>query len=477
MLRYIFSILVYWSIVYGQLISIQSVPLATGNQFLIYPSKYFGMAGVSVALTDPYESVFINPVSGRFICETTIFCLPTFYKSSDLANFNKSFPIAILHHHGPWYGGLTLSLQELDSQLKNNTLNSPAGQVKLSNSSRKNHYVHLAFGREMIKATTHIGGSFFWSDLNAIDGLGCLYATSTEVDQEGTILDYRVGISHLFDEKHTLEFLLLHHRFNMIHHVIYANWPVLSFWPMDGIDEHKDRTHTWGGHLRYLYPVDGTAWQLATILTLNYKSHPKIPNYELMNIPRDPGNSWAYNIGFGIAKSTDSLSFGIDFIYEPIWSNTWAEANTDTRSTSGKVFHPGDKTVINDFQFYNYYLRAGFSKENRVFGLQMGLAIKSVNYRLKQQDHILERWRSAEESWFEWHFTWGLLLKFSNFNLQYQGMATHGLGKPGIDTGGMRELSYAGIKSDIILAPAGDLTLVETAIITHRFMLSVPLDH
>ena len=30
--------------------------------------------------------------------------------------------------------------------------------------------------------------------------------------------------------------------------------------------------------------------------------HPKIPNYEIMNIPRDPGTSWSYNLGVGIAR-------------------------------------------------------------------------------------------------------------------------------------------------------------------------------
>jgi hypothetical protein len=481
MMRIICSIMFCGHLVMSQLIPIQSVPLATGNQFLIYPAKYFGMAGVSIALTDPYEAAFINPVSGRFIQGTTVFCLPTFYKSTDLAYFNKSFPIAILHKHSTWFSGLTLSLQELNTQLAGETFASSATQSKLSNSSRKNHYVHLFAGGQIINATTYLGGSFFWSDLNAIDGISYLYANSMEVDQEGTILDYRVGIAHEFDKKHSLEFMLLHNRFDMLHRVTYSGWWMWNdsrrdmFWPMDGIEENKDRTHVWGGHVRYLYPVAGTHWQLGSIFTLNYKNHPKIPNYDLMNIPRDPGNSWAYNIGFGIAKAADSLAFGIDFIYEPVWSNTWAEANSDTRSANGRIITMGDKTVINDFQFYNYHLRAGFSNENRVFGMQMGLAIYSVNYRLKQQDYLLERRRSVEESWFEWHFTWGLLLKFSSFNLQYQGMATHGLGRPGVDTGGIREFAYAGIKSDIILAPAGDLTLFETAIYTHRFTLSVPI--
>jgi hypothetical protein len=348
---------------------------------------------------------------------------------------------------------------------------------KLSSGSRKNHYLHLFAGREIIKNSTHLGISFFLCDLNAVDGIDYLYANSSEVIQEGKIHDYRLGLSHVIKKLHTLELLLLHHRFNMTHTVVYPTWRGWedSVWPTDRLEENKDRTHTWGGHLRYLYPIKESSWQVGSIFTMNYKTHPKIPNYDLMNIPRDPGNSYAYNFGFGIAKSSDTLTFGIDCIYEPIWSNTWAEAASATPTVNGKVISPGEKTVNNDFQFYNYHLRTGFSTEGQKFGVQLGMAMSSINYRLKQYDFIVERRRNVEESWFEWHFSWGLLFKFSGFNLHYQGQVINGLGRPGIDMGGRLFLADAAMKSDIILAPAGDITLEETAIITHRFMLVVPL--
>ena len=36
---------------------------------------------------------------------------------------------------------------------------------------------------------------------------------------------------------------------------------------------------------------------LGWVATTNLMSHPKIPNYEIVNIPRDPGRSTAYNVG------------------------------------------------------------------------------------------------------------------------------------------------------------------------------------
>jgi hypothetical protein len=479
--RIIFALFFCLLIANSQLISIKTVPLATGNQFLLYPSQTFGMGGVSIALNDTYGDPFNNPVSGRNIRESSIFCLPTFYKSTAYENFNKSLPVTLLYNSTSWFGGCCLTLQQINNQLENVRNQWPENPQKLSSQSRKNHYLHLLVGREVIKNTTHLGISFFLSDLNAIDGIEYLYANSTDVEQEGKIYDYRLGLSHIFKSQQTVELLLLHHRFTMIHRVVYPTWwgwEDLSrdyIFPMDRIEEHKDRTQTWGGHLRYLYPIKQNRWQLGSIVTMNYKTHPKIPNYDLMNIPRDPGDSYAYNVGFGIAKSTDSLKFGIDMIYEPIWSTTWAEAPSAISTSSGKVISPGAKTVNNDFQFYNYHLRTGFSNEGRVFGIQLGMAMSSINYRLKQQDYVLEQRRNVEESWFEWHFTWGMLFKFSGFNLHYQGMLTHGLGRPGIDMERSMRLSSASMQSDIMLAPAGDLTLVETSTITHRFMVVVPL--
>ena len=67
-------------------------------------------------------------------------------------------------------------------------------------------------------------------------------------------------------------------------------------------------------------PITESGWRVGGTWTVNRKTHPKIPNYEIMNIPRDPGISWAYDFGVGIAKSSGPATFGIDVVVEPIWS-------------------------------------------------------------------------------------------------------------------------------------------------------------
>src|SRR3970282_1491885 len=44
----------------AQLIPVRSVPVAAGDQFLIYPSRNLAMGGVSVALRDPLLDPFVN---------------------------------------------------------------------------------------------------------------------------------------------------------------------------------------------------------------------------------------------------------------------------------------------------------------------------------------------------------------------------------------------------------------------------------
>ena len=61
---------------------------------------------------------------------------------------------------------------------------------------------------------------------------------------------------------------------------------------------------------------------------MNRKDHPKIPNYELQNIPRDPGETWGFELGTGLSKDSGQIEVGLDVVLEPIWSRTWSELDS-----------------------------------------------------------------------------------------------------------------------------------------------------
>jgi hypothetical protein len=333
-------------------------------------------------------------------------------------------------------------------------------------------------GRRVGTGNGAIAASISYADLNAVDGVDLLYALSRSIEQSGRIVDYRIGYYDRAEDGRAIELLVLHNRFDMTHDVTYLDW----IWTdavgqgewNERLEYNPDRTNTWGVHLGYVRPLPGTGWSVGGILTGNRKSHPKIPNYEIMNIPRDPGDSYAYNIGVGLARHDGPVVFGVDVVYEPIWSNTWAEAADTVRTTDGRLLQVGERTVENDFRFSNAHMRMGVARETESYGLQLGLQLYSVSYDLEQDNRVTNVRRDQKESWMEWTPSWGGTLKFPELEIRYLGRFTTGTGRPGVAWTGARGEMLA-LASDFIVAPSGPLTLQDAHVITHQLSVSLPL--
>ena len=52
------------------------------------------------------------------------------------------------------------------------------------------------------------------------------------------------------------------------------------------IEVNEDKTRTVGGHLNWDRDLSAPGWRIGATATVNQKSHPKIPNYQIQNIPR-----------------------------------------------------------------------------------------------------------------------------------------------------------------------------------------------
>ncbi len=476
----------------GQLISLKTVPIATEDQFLIFPSQNLGMGGVSLAVDDPYLDPFINPAKGSRIREARLFATPSFYDVSGDAGLGRALPAGILLSGREWFGGALLSLQQIETARPpfRPIFFSPEGSELLSERSSNNLYAFGMAGTRLPGANASVGASVFWAGLDAVQGVDLLYAGSQSIDQQGHSLDLRLGWYGELSGERTYEVLLLHNRVDMTHDVTYVDWvfrdpvPPDTFGPIEVVPQTRvetnlDRTNTWGLHLGYVQPLGAPGWRIGGILTSNWKSHPKIPNYEIQNIPRDPGDSFGLNFGLGISRSLDETTFGIDLIFEPIWSDTWAEAAVQDTSVSGRVIPVGGKTVENDFSFTNALIRTGFGYRHEVFGFQLGLQVRSYDYELEQIDLIQETKRRQNESWIEWTPTWGLSLTFTEIEVRYQGRVTTGTGQPGtawtpVGFGRLEAAADAGA-SDFIVAPSGPLTLQDASVTAHQFAVSIPV--
>ena len=475
----------------AQLIALKTVPIATDDQFLFFPSKNRGMGSVSIALDDPYLDPFVNPAKGSLIRGSQLFVGPSFYDVSGNGGAGRALPFTVLMAGDRWFGGALLSLQQIDmaQEFFQPILFGPGGAELLSDRSSSNIYADLFLGTRLPGMNATLGAGLFWAGLNAVQGVDVLYAGSQSIEQEGNLLDLRLGLYGELSGGRRYEALVLYNTFDMRHDVTYLDWvwpepPDDTFTPIEPdivtrVEKNVDRTDTWGLHLSYVQPLAAEGWRIGGILTGNWKTHPKIPNYDIMNIPRDPGDSFGMDIGLGISRTLDETTFGLDFILEPIWSNTWAEAEQPDTSVSGVVIPAGGRTVENDFSFTNALIRAGFGYQHEVIGVQLGLQVRSIDYQLRQVDHIQESKRRQDESWLEWTPTWGLSLTFSGIEVAYQGRVTTGTGRPGTAwtleaTDRFAAMEAAGA-ADFIVAPSGPLTLQEASVGAHQFAVIIPI--
>lgn len=475
----------------AQLIGLKTVPVAAGDQFLIFPSSSIGMGGLSIALDDSLLDPFVNPALGASLGPAQAIVSPTLYTVSSNSGTARTLPAGVLFGSSEWFGGGVVAAQQLERGQQF------FGPVPLAETdilppdalrarSAVNKYAFLELGRKLPGGVA-VAGSAFLADLSAVDGVEHLYAMAASIEQSGTMADLRLGLVKDLGAGRRFEAVGLYHRWNVRHDVAYVDWvvvdstPAPDSWPIweqqVRQEVNLDRSNTWGIHLGYRQPIGETGWRVGGILTANRKSHPKIPNYEIMNIPRDPGRSSAFDIGVGLAKATGPTTFGVDVVYEPAWSNTWALAEEPTPTVDGDTLGVGAKTVENDFSFSNATVRMGVSRRVGKGVFQLGLEMRAYEYDLDQWDHVANSTRRQQEQWVEWTPSWGFSWRFSDLELRYFGRVTTGTGRPGVAWNGIaleRAADFAAA-NDILLAPSGPLTLQNVHVVTHQLGVVVPI--
>jgi len=315
-----------------------------------------------------------------------------------------------------------------------------------------------------------------WGDLNSLEGVKLLFPRSPKVLQNGTLADYRLGAVRTMDGDQRLEAVVVRSMFKMrydVAAVVTTGSPQST--PLQFNPEY-DQTNLWGLQLRYTRPL-GTYWRAGALLTANWKDHPKIPNYDLMSIPRDPGTSTAYNLGVGLFRSEEYAFFGVDLVYEPIETETWAEANQATTNFYGKTFSPGTKTVENFFSFSNWIGRIGFRTGKETSAFQFGLQLHSIRYDLEQFNNLQNWKRKQRESWVEWSLSGGYGFSFGPARFLYTALVTIGTGQPTVSSSGWTTTansagSSVGMdRADFLPAPSGSVSVRKGFVWTH--MVSV----
>lgn len=472
---------------HGQVVPVKTVPVASGDQFLLFPSENLAMAGISLALPDTLGGGFVNPALATRLPESFAFGSPTYYGISGDGGSGRALPLGTLFRSGHWVGGGAVAIQELKGAEQEGWPEwdwfSRRPQV-LSEGSSRNLYAFGLLGRRFPELGLTMGFSGLWGDLNALQGVDLLYAGSEGIVQSGNLSDLRFGLTKDWAGSRTLELLVLKSRFRMRHEVTYLDWiwtpgapggETQGTW-MRREEVNLDHTDTWGVHLAYRRPLEAAGWRVAWSLTGNWKDHPKIPNYEIQNIPRDPGDTRAFSAGMGISRAEDPLRVAVEAFLEPIRSHTWAEAGSDTLSVDGSFLPKGAKTVDNEFEFTNVRVQMGASWRFSKATIRGGIQLRSISYDLDQYNFIETRRRTQEESWVEWTPSLGASLDLQGARLQYALLVTTGTGRPGV-AWPPESLAVPTLDSgsNFLLAPQGALTLQEARVATHQLSVVIPI--
>lgn len=473
----------------AQLIPIRTVPVASGDQFRLLPSRTMGMGEVTYAVDDSLSDGWTHPAKGGR-APTAFIGSPTFYDIAQDRGAGRSFPVAGIFSSGAWSGGASLALQQIENTdgatffwggptLDICCVGCCGGPRTLSEIYGRNLYASGYLGRQLGDGPWTVGLGLSLASLDAMDGVDLLYAGSDRIEQDGSITDVRMG-AYREDGRDRLSLLLAHNRVSMEHDVTYTDWVWVDSLqaPVSErrLEANEDKTRTWAGQVGWERDLSAPGWRIGVSGTVNRKTHPKIPDYTIQNIPRDPGESWAWELGFGFSLTEASTVFAMDVALQPIWSNTWQVADTSDVSASGGRLEVGDRSIDNDFFFTNVLMRSGVAHTLDALELQAGIEVKSYDYELEQVDRVEETVRDQNESWIEWSPTFGAAYALSALDIRYGLRVTKGTGRPGV-AGDVLPRAEAALAADadFLLAPGGALTLQEARVVTHQISVTIPV--
>jgi hypothetical protein len=465
----------------AQLVTPRTVPVMQDEQFEIYPSSRPGLAGISIAIDDTLADPFTNPAKATRLTGFTLTTAPYSHSISGNRGGGRTLPIGFLVRSGSWAAAGVGAMQQIDRA-------GPTWNRPTSEQTATNQYFSGSIARSFAAHSISVGASATHANLAAVDGVDLLYAGSDRIDQSGSFNDVRLGATKEWEAGHVFELMVLRNTTDMRHDVHFNTGvfdPILRTWMSTSrTDVNLDQTNIWGVHSEYVQPVGIEGWHVGILGTANHLSHPKIPNYVLQNLPRDPGTTNAFNVGLGAARETGSFTLGADLIIEPMTSNTWADAASITTRPDGTTIAAGDKTVENHFQFHNTKARLGVghtwgadTSEHGAFTVNFGLAMYAISYDLTQTNNILRTQRTQHENWVEAGPSLGMRYRSHDVELSYAFRAN--CGNEGCGMFASYDATFANqsvpLSSSIIAAPSGPLRLQEGGETSHHFMISVPI--
>lgn len=423
----------------SQVINVRTVPLLSSDQFSLAPSIRSGMGGVEIAVDDELQDVFINPAKSRRLRRGFAFSAPlwntwSFEQDRSSLYFGEnpgpvlseteheaagssvlSVPLGQVGRGEKTSFGFAMTYQRLRSQTRHSWQHSPPNSGNLRETHFKATNLPMSFvsGIDVPGTNFALGAGINFVLIRGIDGVNLLYPDNSRLEQKGFLAEYRFGAVGSFTEGDEISLLGLGHTFSVEQEAYYTNPPAQV--------RNKDKNHGWLVRTEYRRVLSENV-RVGLQVTGNWKNHPKIPDYPLSGIPRDPGTTKAFDLGVGLGWKNKTTLIAFDAIYEPIDTKTWVEAENEIRAADGRIISRGGITMRNDYTFSNRILRVGMETElANWLRVRAGSQMKFFKYDYHQEDVIAgtERSVSPQSKWTEVSLTGGATIALGNTELLY----------------------------------------------------------
>ena len=478
-------------------------PTATSSSFSRRPAV--GLGGVSIALRDSLLDPFTNPAKASRLSEKskgTFFGSPTSYSVSRGAGGGRTFPLGGIYRSGSNFGGVALAIQEIDKlDASNNPVAFAVDDVvgvdgtvlpQPATPSRQNRFAFGTVGHVFEGAGMSVGLSALASSLHDIDGVDLLYAGSRGVRQHGGEVDVRLGLLKEWSGGKSMEAMLLHDRFNMAQDVSWADqvWDpnARTFGLREQIDHNLDRTNTWGLHLGYSQPFADSG------LARRRNRH-------------DESGLTSQASGLPDLSSHDhSLGSGPLGGIRPRRRHRESERSDDLRRRrrvrADQDAHVGRDAVADRHRHANAagreqddgepfrVLECNFATglgvtspfdtvhgSPRSIRVELGLALRSINYTLDQIDHVARDETPAGRALDRVDADVGIRAAVQRSRAALHGSHVDGQRSSGDRAGRPSRVRRRGSRrgTNILSAPSGSMSLTGVTVTTHQISVSVPI--
>ena len=411
------GVLVWAGCGFSQGIAVKTVPLLSTDQFSLIPSFRDDMGGTTIAIRDGLQDLFINPGNLDDHLLSQWFVNPRLshwhYGQETSTRYSGQWPSYYMEQNSSKSSIFTLPFG-LFLRTKNLYTGAMVGMQALSVDSwqsahfKASNYPCTWFGGLYVPAyKMSIGIGIDYVRIRGVDGVYLLYPNATHLSQKGSAKQFRMGVSGtLANEDH---WSLLGSRY--IFKILQTEQNVVN----------KDENNGWLIQANYLKKISAPL-TLGILITADWRYHPKIPEYPLAGIPRDPGNTQALNFGLGLKWQNETTLFGLDMIYEPIDVKTWADAATELTRWDGLIYHAGAVIMRNDYRFANRLIRAGVQIKPTIWlSLATGAQVKFYEYDYYQNDFVnqVERTGKPQRQWSEATWSGGIKIHTGRYDLTY----------------------------------------------------------